>query len=148
LQTAAVRDVLEERRFHDVMGETTTATSGRRPRSKLKMTISSTRPQRQSVRQRLPASGGERQHLEGDALDADTLMMMAGLVRALGRAQFGRTCFSFRRGRWKHNAAHPVPWLSPAARGHPGGLVVVSRDDGGIDTAVSFQGDSMAGVAR
>jgi hypothetical protein len=90
LQTAAVRDVLEERRFHDVMGETTTATSGRRPRSKLKMTISSTRPQRQSVRQRLPASGGERQHLEGDALDADTLMMMAGLVYALGRAQFGK----------------------------------------------------------
>jgi hypothetical protein len=56
--------------------------------------------------------------------------------------------FSFRWGRWKHNATHLVPWLSPAVHGHPSALVVISRDDGGIDTAVSFQGDSMAGVAR
>jgi hypothetical protein len=47
-------------------------------------------------------------------------------------------CFFFeRRGRWKHSAAHPVPMSGRRGARARGGLLLVSRDDGGLGTAAS-----------
>lgn len=103
------------------------------------------------------ADGDDGHHVESDAdarkvtrWDADASTAAAASSTLLPELSFasGGCFFLERRGRWKHSAAHPVPMCGRLGARARGGLLLVSRDDGSVETGVSSWGAAMGGVAR
>jgi hypothetical protein len=92
------------------------------------------------------APGDDGHHVERDADtrnvtrgDADPSTAAGCSSTLLLELSFARgVCFFLeRRGRWKHSAAQPVPMSGRRGARDRGGLLLVSRDDGGVDTVAS-----------